>query len=91
MSCKPKFQGKRPAGQLPLIEQQIGQYVAEVDEQGFDIPESRAPFREREEFVPAKVADSALVEPINPGPRALLAVQQRAVSVEARRKPVPTM
>jgi len=91
VSCRPKAKGKRPAGQLPLIEQQIGQYVAEVDEQGFDIPESQAPFREREEFVPAKATDAVVIEPIVPGRRALLAAQQRAVSVEARRKPVPTM
>ena len=62
-----------------------------MDEQGFDIPESQAPFREREEFVPAKATDAVVIEPIVPGRRALLAAQQRAVSVEARRKPVPTM
>lgn len=85
------MRGKRPAGQLPLIEQQIGQYVAEVDDQGRDIPEAQALFREREEFAPAKIVDNAAVLPIAPGPRALLAIQQRAVSVEVRRKPVPTM
>jgi hypothetical protein len=62
-----------------------------VDDLGRDIPEAEAPFRERDDFVSTATADSGVIEPITPGPRALLAVQQRAVSVEARRKPVPTM
>lgn len=90
VSCRPKIRGKRPEGELALIEQQIGQYVAEVDDRGVDIPEDKAPFREREEFVPNKIVEG-VVKPVKKGPRRQLALQRRAVSLEARRKPVPTM
>lgn len=56
-----------------------------------DIPEEKAPFRERDEFVAGASGDGAPIAPIKSGPRALIAVQRRAVSMEARRKPVPTL
>lgn len=76
---------------MALIEQQIGQYVAEVDDRGIDIPEEKAPFREREEFIAGDTSKEVKIAPIKRGPRALLAAQRRAVSVEARKKPIPTL
>jgi len=91
VACRPKIKGKRPAGELALIEQQIGEYVPEVDSRGIDIPEDEAVFREREEFVAGVADKAAAIKPFRRGPRSLLAVQRRAVSVEARKKPIPTL
>jgi ribosomal protein S4 len=91
MSLRPDAVG----GELRSREQQVGEYVAEVDDEGRDILEKDAPFRERHSLAVrntkfksfTKRTAGELLSPV-----ALLLKKQRLrISQIARRKPIPSM
>ena len=85
MSLRPD----RTGGELRARDQQIGEYVAEVDDMGRDIPEAKAVFRERHALTArngVKTLATASVSPAAP-----VASHRLRISKLARRKPVPAM
>lgn len=90
VACDMNLRPDRAGGELRAREQQIGEYVADVDASGRDIPEAKATFRERfsaSEQTAAKAGASSQVKT-----RATSLTGHRLqISRIARRKPVPAM
>lgn len=86
------------AGELPMREQQIGEYVADIDTRGQDIPESKA-LRERHDFAPRAAANRNKLRKLKKSNRPkreatldrTLKGQRLKVSRWVRRKPIPTL
>lgn len=80
------------AGELRAREQQIGEYVADVDDSGRDIPQERA-LRERHAFVsrPAQKLPELNKVARARGLDKTFARQRLKVSKWVRRKPIPTL
>lgn len=95
VSCEPKIRSDKYAGELRAREQQIGQYVPEVDSAGRDISAADAPFRERhpltrrpsKEDPAVKVTEKALKR----GADAAVTRHRLRISKAVQRKPVPSM
>jgi hypothetical protein len=72
-------------------EQQVGEYVAEVDAEGKDILEEDAVFREREpQTVPSPAPVISFIVEDN-SPASVLALERSVISREAQTKPIPSM
>jgi hypothetical protein len=75
------------------IEQQVGEYVADVDETGADIPKERAPHELEPLQVRPQPRDSEIAKTKNLiRNRKIPAVTKHrlAISMQARKKPIPT-
>ena len=82
----------RLAGEIRAVEQQIGQYVSDVDERGKDIPYSKAK-RERHAFAPGpqpKLTELKLLSRVKAAARPFVR-QRLKISKTLRRKPIPAM
>lgn len=87
----------RFGGEIRSQPQQVGEYVADVDDQGRDIPRKKAP-RERHKF--QRILSQRVDGEIKKTDRILkrgspldktIALHRMLISGQARRKPVPTM
>jgi ribosomal protein S4 len=94
IAAKGRIKTDNIGGEVGSIDQQIGQYVPEVDDLGQDIPEEEAEFVEREPRAetPASVVTVSEDENLVPAGRHRKVIAQRLkISREARRKPIPAM
>lgn len=87
MSLRPD----RTGGELRSRDQQVGEYVPDVDALGRDIPESRAAFRERNPLTPRAQPKARATKRIIARVAAPLASHRLQISKVARRKPIPAM
>lgn len=87
MSLRPD----RTGGELRSRDQQIGEYVAEVDDMGRDIPEAKAAFRERHPFTPKSADQKAVSSRSGKGATTSASSHRLQISKIARRKPIPAM
>lgn len=92
---RPRRKQDKFGGELQNIEQQIGEYVAEVDDEGVSIPRSRARPERDELSVRPQPADpeAVRIEKLK-AQRAMLhplTKNRLQISAIARRKPIPAM
>jgi len=83
----------RLAGELRPVEQQIGEYVPDVDAQGKDISYAKARGVERHTYAPRpqpKLTELKLLSRVC-GPARAFVRQRLEISKSVRRKPIPTM
>ena len=81
------------AGELRPVEQQIGQYVPDVDARGKDIPYAKARAVERHAYAPRpqpKLTELKLLTRVKSAAHSFVR-QRLTISKSLRRKPIPAM